>query len=279
MNLPVRGGRCWYQRRAAMVATARHSSGRWDGDRIERLKVCLNGGRTRAEHPAVPVTPAELAASAARAVAAGAEAVHLHPRDGAGAESHDAGDVGAAVAAVRQACPDTPVGVTTGLWITGGDPDERLATVARWADVPGAARPDFASVNVSETGFADLVAVLRKAGIEVEAGVWSVADAEALAGEVAWFRILVEILDVPAESAIAAADAVLARLDALGVVGPRLLHGESDACWPLVAHAGRLGLATRIGLEDTTVGPAGEPVVDNADLVRRALTVWSAARR
>jgi uncharacterized protein (DUF849 family) len=44
-----------------------------------------------------------------------------------------------------------------------------------------------------------------------------------------------------------------------------------------VAHAGRLGLPTRIGLEDTTVGPAGEPVTDNADLVRRALTVWTAA--
>jgi uncharacterized protein (DUF849 family) len=35
----------------------------------------------------------------------------------------------------------------------------------------------------------------------------------------------------------------------------------------------RLGLPTRIGLEDITVGPAGEPVADNADLVRRALSV------
>ncbi|HKT02059.1 MAG TPA: 3-keto-5-aminohexanoate cleavage protein [Rugosimonospora sp.] len=248
-------------------------------DRIERLKVCLNGGRTRAEYPAVPVTPAELATSAAQAVTAGAEAVHAHPRDGDGAESLDAGDVAAAVAAVRQACPGTPVGVTTGLWIADGDPDRRLAVVARWADLPVAARPDFASVNVSEPGFTELVQALALAGVSVEVGVWSVADAEALARDASWFRILVEILDVPAESAVAAADAVLARLDALGVVGPRLLHGEGDACWPLVAHAGRLGLATRIGLEDTTVGPAGEPVVDNADLVRRALTVWSAARR
>src|SRR5580658_3439472 len=67
---------------------------------IRRVKVCLNGQRGRAEHPALPVTPAELAAEAAAAVAAGAEAVHLHPRSGSGAESLLDADVGAAVAAV-----------------------------------------------------------------------------------------------------------------------------------------------------------------------------------
>ena len=49
-------------------------------------------------------------------------------------------------------------------------------------------------------------------------------------------------------------------------------------CWPIVAHAGRLGLPTRIGLEDTIVGPDGGPVTDNADLVRLARAVWTAAR-
>ena len=103
---------------------------------VRTLKACLNGKRTRAEHPAVPVTPAELASSAAAAVAAGAEAVHLHARNPAGTESVQAADVGAAVAAVRQACPDTPVGVSTGLWITGGDP------AARQAERSGLGRPD-----------------------------------------------------------------------------------------------------------------------------------------
>jgi hypothetical protein len=35
---------------------------------------------------------------------------------------------------------------------------------------------------------------------------------------------------------------------------PRLLHGEDSACWPLIAHAGRLKLPTRVGLEDTLAG-------------------------
>lgn len=41
------------------------------GAPIERTKVCLNGGRSRADHPAVPLTPAGLAASAAAAAQIG----------------------------------------------------------------------------------------------------------------------------------------------------------------------------------------------------------------
>jgi uncharacterized protein (DUF849 family) len=245
---------------------------------IERIKVCLNGRRTRAEHPAVPVTPGEMATAAAGAVAAGAEAVHVHPRGGDGAESLRAEDVGAAVTAVRRSCPGVPVGVTTGLWVTGGDWRLRERLVAGWTALPPAERPDFASANVSEDGFADLVEALEGAGIEVEVGVWSPADAEALAAQrraAGWPRILVEVLGAPAEDAATAADAILTRLDRLGITGARLLHGEGPACWPLVAHAGRLGLPTRIGLEDTVVGPAGEPVADNAELVRLGLAVWS----
>ncbi|GGK31710.1 hypothetical protein GCM10010124_25600 [Pilimelia terevasa] len=243
------------------------------------MKACLNGGRRVEEHPAVPVTAEQLASAAVDAVAAGGEALHLHPRDRLGVETLDAGDVGAAVTAVRRGCPGVSVGVSTGLWISEGDVRRRLAAVARWVDLPVAARPDFASVNVGEAGFADLVQTLHQVGVGVEAGVWSTADAQELAafGAAGWTRILVEIIDSPAETAAATADVILARLDELGVAGPRLLHGEEAACWQLVAHAGRLGLPTRIGLEDTTIGPDGQPATDNAHLIRQALNLWTAA--
>ena len=61
------------------------------------IKACLNGSR-----PA-PATPAELAAEAVGAVAAGAEAVHVHPSDATGRESLAADDIGAAVTAIRRA--------------------------------------------------------------------------------------------------------------------------------------------------------------------------------
>jgi uncharacterized protein (DUF849 family) len=247
---------------------------------IERLKVCLNGGRSRQDHFAVPVAPGELAASAAAAVDAGAEAVHLHARGADGAESLLAADVAAAVTAVREACPGTPVGVSTGLWITDGDPAARESAVAAWARLPAAARPDFASVNVPEPGWARLCHVLTSAGIAAEAGVSSVAEADQLAiaiDEVDWLRILVEINNVPAAEAVAAADQVLRRVEALSATIPRLLHGEGPSCWPLIAHAGTFGLPTRIGLEDTVFGPDGSAVSGNAELVRLAVQIWQAA--
>lgn len=243
---------------------------------IARLKVALNGGRAPGAHPGLPCTPVELAAAAQAAVAAGAEAVHLHPRRPDGAESLDAADVGAAVSAVREACPSTPIGVTTGLWITGGDVTGRLRAVAGWAELPRYRRPDFASVNVSEPGFTDLVRSLRELDVDVEAGVWSLDDAGALSIAADVPRVLVEIMPTPAGPA-PDPSAILARLDEVGVRGERLLHGEGEHCWPMVALAGRLGLATRIGLEDTLTGPDGEPVPDNAELVRLALSMWSKA--
>ncbi|UWZ59489.1 3-keto-5-aminohexanoate cleavage protein [Dactylosporangium aurantiacum] len=245
---------------------------------MARIKVALNGGRHPGAHPALPCTPAELAVAAREAVAAGAEAVHLHPRDTGGRESLHAADVGAAVAAVRDACPATPVGVTTGLWITDGDAAARQRAVAGWAQLPPARRPDFASANVAEPGFTDLVATLRDLGVAVEAGVWSVQDATALStastvnGIDGVPRVLIEIMSPQTDPM-----AVLARLDELGVPGERLLHGEDELCWPMVALAGRLGLPTRIGLEDTLTAPDGAPVTGNAELVRHALSVWAAA--
>jgi uncharacterized protein (DUF849 family) len=233
-----------------------------------RMKACLNGSRE------FPATAVELAEAAAEAVAAGADALHVHPRDTTGRESLVAQDIGAAVVAIRGACPGVRVGVSTGIWMTGGDARRREALVRAWAGLES--RPDFASVNVHEEGFADLVAILDDAGIGVEAGVWQPAEAEELEG-LPLERVLIEVIGTPAGRAVPAADAMLDRLDKTGYRGARLLHGEGDACWPLIEHAGRLRLPTRVGLEDTLVLPDGTPAETNADLVREAVLIWSAA--
>jgi uncharacterized protein (DUF849 family) len=251
--------------------------------RIERLKACLNGRRAQAAHPAVPVTPPQLAEAAKEAAEAGAEAVHVHPRDAAGVESLRRADVGAAVAAIRAACPGTPIGVTTGLW-AAGDParasEARQDLVAEWAGFEAGERPDFASVNLVEAGWQQLAATLSEAGIGVEAGIWSVADADRIAEYQppgGWLRIMIELSGVSAEDAAARADQILTRLASTSPSAALLLHGEDDSCWPLIAHAGRLGLATRIGLEDVTTGPQAQPVTGNAELVRLAIGIWAAS--
>lgn len=244
------------------------------------MQACLNGGRASSAHPAVPVTPAQLAASAVEAVAAGAEAIHMHPRAADGTESLQAADIGAAVAAVRAACPATPVGVSTGLWITAGDPAARYAAVSSWAALPAGRRPDYASLNLGEPGSAELPGLLESAGIATEAGIWSVEDlavldrAEPPAG---WLRIMIEILRTPAEAAGGRADEILHELREVNAAAPVLLHGENESCWLLISRAGALGLPARIGLEDTLERPDGTPAAGNADLVRLGLETWNAA--
>jgi uncharacterized protein (DUF849 family) len=92
-----------------------------------------------------------------------------------------------------------------------------------------------------------------------------------------WLRILVEIIKVPAGEPVATADEILHRVYELNATVPRLLHGERPACWPLIAHAGVLGLPTRIGLEDTTAGPDASAVSGNAELVQLVLQIWKAS--
>nr|WP_269329231.1 3-keto-5-aminohexanoate cleavage protein [Kineosporia babensis] len=234
------------------------------------MKACLNGARTLSEHPGLPATPEQLAREARAAVEAGADALHLHPRGGDGAESLLAVDVAAAVSAVRQACPGIPLGVSTGLWITARDVEARAELVRGWVVLRPDEKPDFASVNLSEPSAVELAGILHGAGIGVEAGVWTTRDAAQLVEEPVpgMVRVLVEIIGVRPENAVAEADAILGRLGDPGV--PILLHGELAACWPVLRHAATLGLSTRIGLEDTLAGPDGEPVAGNAALVRSA---------
>ncbi|MFI7214527.1 3-keto-5-aminohexanoate cleavage protein [Micromonospora maritima] len=229
------------------------------------LKACLNGGRRRDEHPAVPLTPAELAADAVRCASA---AVHVHPRDDAGAESLDPAVIAAAVAAVRAARPGLPVGVSTGAWIVP-DPVERVAAVRAWTVLP-----DFASVNVHEPGAADVAAALHERGVMVEAGIWTEAAVDAWRR---WStptgRVLVECMAERVETALADAAAILAALPGEGL--PVLLHGEGPATWPVFGEAVRRGLQTRIGLEDTLLLPDGTPAPDNAALVTTARSLYT----
>ncbi|MEZ5835307.1 MAG: 3-keto-5-aminohexanoate cleavage protein [Geminicoccaceae bacterium] len=56
-----------------------------DLDRPCRIMVAPNGARlTKRDHPALPMTPVEMASTAAACLEAGADSIHLHARDGRG---------------------------------------------------------------------------------------------------------------------------------------------------------------------------------------------------
>ena len=227
------------------------------------LQVALNGPWTRADHPAVPASMGELARDAAACVAIGAGAVHLHPRDPEGRESLDVGVVDVVVTCVRDAC-GVPVGVSTGAWIEP-DVERRVALVRAWR------APDYASVNLSEDGAVEVMGALLDAGVGIEAGVWSVEDAELLAASgLDVTRVLIEPVDVGTEEAVAVVERIHAALDRFGVAAPRLQHGDGEATWVLLRDAIARGCDTRIGLEDTQYEPDGARTTGNAALVRAA---------
>jgi uncharacterized protein (DUF849 family) len=229
------------------------------------LQATLNGPYTKEWHAAVPISLEELAQDAAACVAAGARAIHLHPRDSEGHERLDAEVVDTVVSQVRSAS-GVPVGVSTGAWI---EPDlaRRCALLQAWR------APDYASVNLSEVGAATVMQALLDAGIGIEAGVWSVEDADRLAATGLGqrvTRILVEPVEVSRASALAVVEEIHKALDRHGLTAPRLQHGDGEATWILLEDAVRRGIDTRIGLEDTIYEPNGERTTGNAALVHAA---------
>jgi uncharacterized protein (DUF849 family) len=230
------------------------------------LEAALNGGRTPADHPAMPVSPAQLGAAAAEAARAGAGAVHFHVRGEGGRESLAAADVARAVAEVRT--QGVPLGISTGAWIIS-DPVQRLATVADWTVLP-----DFVSINFDEEGAAELASAFLARNVGLEAGVANPFAAEQLVRSGLANRCL-RIMFEPREQVVADAMTVVAAtetvLDTAAIRAPRLLHGVNATAWPLVDAAGARGYATRIGFEDTLTLPGGEMASGNGDLVREAL--------
>jgi uncharacterized protein (DUF849 family) len=226
------------------------------------VKACLNGGRTRAEHPAVPQTPAELAADAVAVRRAGAFAVHVHPRDARGRETLAVDACDAAVAAIRAAAPGLPVGLSTSAAIDP-DPFARSAAVRAWRRPP-----DFVSVNLSELGWAGIVRAALQAGIAVEAGLATPEDAEQLVASPFAHQVLRALVEV--EGGADEARAIAAVIpDAV----PQLWHGFDERTWDVVRAAIAAGHAVRVGLEDGLVLPDGAPAPNNSELVAAAVAL------
>ena len=155
------------------------------------IKAAINGGRTKAEHAAMPVSPEEQAIAVVECLKAGAGAIHLHVRSTAGLKGLDAKneshalakeslyseDVARTLLAVRSAAKveidaaKDQIGISTGAWILP-DPAARLQVVAAWEVLP-----DFASVNFSEEGAVELARLLFSRGVSVEAGTCDAAAA------------------------------------------------------------------------------------------------------
>ncbi len=100
---------------------------------------------TRAQSPAIPYTPDEIAAEARRSVEAGAAIVHIHARQDDGRPAYDVATYARIDAAVRAQCPDVIINYSTGA--VGVGRAERVAHIA-------ALRPDLAALNMGSMNYA-----------------------------------------------------------------------------------------------------------------------------
>jgi uncharacterized protein (DUF849 family) len=232
------------------------------------IKAAINGGRTKAEHARIPVTPEEQAAAVIECLNAGAGAVHLHVRSPTGVESLEPDDLARTLRAIKSTAPYSAVGISTGAWIVP-DAFERNRLATSWEVLP-----DFASVNFSEEGAVDLAELLLSRGVGVEAGLCDASNAEIFVDSGLASRCLRVLLE-PQEQEIEKAREMVRRirtvLDDDGTSLERVLHGTEATTWPMLKDAINLGYGLRIGFEDTLQLSDGALAQSNGELVADAL--------
>src|SRR5689334_12670119 len=108
------------------------------------IAVAPNGGRrTKADHPAIPLTPAELARTAAECLDAGAAMIHVHVRRPDGRHLLDADTYRQATSAIRAEVGDRLVIQITTEALGIYNPAEQIAVLK-------AVRPEAASLALRE---------------------------------------------------------------------------------------------------------------------------------
>jgi uncharacterized protein (DUF849 family) len=133
--------------------------------------------------------------------------------------------------------------------------------------------PDFVSVNLSELGWAGIARAARHAGLGVEAGLSTPADAEELAQSPFAHQLVRALVEV--DGGVEDARAV-AELVPDGV--PQLWHGYGHLTWEVVAAAAAAGHDVRVGLEDVLTLPGGGPATGNGELVAAAVRLIAPGR-
>lgn len=237
------------------------------------IQACINGARSAAFHPALPLTIEAMVHDVQACLASGASDIHLHARNAGGAE--DLAAVSETIRAVRLVSGNAPIGVSTGAWIENDEAETRRK-IAAWTDLP-----DYASVNLSENDAFAMMDLLIEKGVGVEAGIATAADAERLLtyprrNDI--LRVLIEIGEQELQQAIDVCHAIEAMLARGGLQKPILLHGFDATVWPFIDEAWARGFDTRVGLEDGKLLPDGSEAKSNAVLVAAAATIFKKER-
>ncbi|WP_225767237.1 3-keto-5-aminohexanoate cleavage protein [Inquilinus sp. Marseille-Q2685] len=241
------------------------------------IAVAPNGGRrTKADHPALPLTPAELARVAAECRDAGAAMIHAHVRDRNGGHLLDAEAYRAAIAAIRTEVGDDLVLQITSESLGRYRPEEQMAVVreARPEAVSLALR-ELAPDAADEPAFADFLSWLKRERVMPQIILYAPEEAAWLddmqrRGLIPWDEI--PVLTVLGRYVAGQTSLPADLLPFLAPESPRFrswmvcAFGRHEAACALAAAL--LGGDIRVGFENNLHRPDGSIAAGNADLVR-----------
>lgn len=240
------------------------------------ITAALTGAEvTRAQQPALPLTPEEIGIAAAECAQAGASIVHVHGRHPDGSPTQDKEVYRQIIAEVKKRC-DVIVQVSTG-GAVGMTPQERLAPVTL--------KPEMATLSMGSVNFGGDVFLNHPADMEVfaqamrEHGVkpeLEIFDSGMLSTASRWLKkgLLIGpahfdlVLGIPGGMA-GTPEALMYLVAQLPPGATWTVAGIGAAQLPLATLAMVLGGHVRVGFEDNVYYRKGELASSNAQLVAR----------
>ena len=252
------------------------------------IAVAPNGGRkTKADHPALPLCPDELARTAAACLEAGAAMIHLHVRTPEGRHLLDAGAYRSAIDAVRRETGDGLLIQITSEALGLYSPPEQIAVVRE-------TRPEAVSLALREIApspddlppFLDLLAWMKREAVLPQIILYEPSEAVRLAelrdrGDLPFDDI--PVLYVLGRYTAGQTSAPADLLPFLAPGQPRFSNRmvcafgrHETAC---LTAAGLLGANLRTGFENNTILPDGRVAAANEELVASLAAALKACGR
>ncbi|MBX6425461.1 MAG: 3-keto-5-aminohexanoate cleavage protein [Variibacter sp.] len=256
---------------------------------------------TVGKHPAIPVTPEEIATSAIEAAKAGAAIVHIHVRDPkTGRQSMELAHYREVVDRIRASDVDVVINLTTGpgarFMPSAADPnvnaERRMATPLERVRHVLELRPeictlDLATMNFGESAFMntpqhlrEMARLIREAGVTPELEVFDTGQVrlahQLIAEGVLATPCMIQLCLGIAYGAPATPEAMILMRNMLPQPCVWAGFGISRMEFPMVAQAVILGGHVRVGLEDNLYIDQGVFAPSNAALVERAATIVAA---
>ena len=243
------------------------------------IAVAPNGGRrVKVDHPAIPLTAAELAETAAECLETGAAMIHVHVRDAAGGHLLDADAYRAAAGAIRAAIGERMVVQITTEALGIYQPEAQMEVVREVRpEAASLALRELASDEASEAGFSRFLDWMKAESIAPQIILYTPEEAVRL--DAMRRRGLIPFDDIPVLYVLGryTAGQTSQPADLLPFLAPdmpRFAHwsicafGRYEAA--CVTAGALLGGHVRVGFENNLSLPHGGLAPSNAALVEAA---------